>query len=50
MPEACYYANGQASPDGATVRNKVAKHGVNRHIQHTLALMCAKKSENIFSK
>ena len=40
---ACCYANGQDSPDGATVSNKVTtKSGANSHIQYTLALMCAK--------
>ena len=33
---AVVYANGQDLPDGATVWNKVAKLGMNRHIQYTL--------------
>jgi len=37
------------TPDGATVRNKVTILGVNRHIQYTLVLMCAKNHVNIFS-
>jgi len=35
------YANGQDSPD-FTVWNKVTKPGINRPVQYTLALMCAK--------